>query len=45
MKLNFEVVSIVFNLKQEWSSMESSSYENWDESEMIFGQWSFSNWQ
>ena len=23
--------------KQEWSSMESNSYENWDEIEMFFG--------
>ena len=29
--------------KQEWSSMESNSYENWDEIEMFF--WSISNWQ
>ena len=25
------------SIKQEWSSMESSSYENWDEIEMLFG--------
>ena len=24
------------DLKQEWSSMESSSYENWDKIEMLF---------
>ena len=24
------------DLKQEWISMESSSYENWDEIEMLF---------
>ena len=28
-----------FNDEQEWSSMESSSYENSDEIEMLFGYW------
>ena len=38
-------------IEQEWSSMESSSYENWDEIEMLFGhlvignlQFLISNW-
>ena len=31
------------NFKQEWSSMESNSYENWDEIEMFFGYLVFGN--
>ena len=31
--------------KQEWSSMESSSYENWDEIEMFFGHLVIGNLQ
>ena len=41
-----------FLIQQEWSSMESSSYENWDEIEMLFGhlvignlQFVINNWQ
>ena len=34
-----------FNLIQEWSSMESSSYENWDEIEMLFGHLVIGNLQ
>ena len=30
--------------KQEWSSMESNSYENWDEIEMFFGHLVICNW-
>ena len=30
---------------QEWSSLESSSYENWDEIEMLFGHLVIGNLQ
>ena len=33
----FDLMIISVQLKQEWSSMESSLYENWDEIEMLFG--------
>ena len=35
--------SIVNIFKQEWSSMESNSYENWDETEMLFGHFVIGN--
>ena len=31
--------------KQEWSSLESSLYENWDEIEMLFGHLVMANLQ
>ena len=31
--------------EQEWSSLESSSYENWDEIEMLFGHLVIGNLQ
>ena len=31
--------SFFLQVRQEWSSMESSSYENRDEIEMLFGHW------
>ena len=33
----FDLMIISVQLKQEWISMESSLYENWDEIEMLFG--------
>ena len=47
---NWVAASAKKKIKQEWSSMESNSYENWDEIEMLFGHlvignWEICNWQ
>ena len=39
------IQNIKKKLEQEWSSMESSSYENWDEIEMLFGHLVIGNLQ
>ena len=43
MKLSY--VNKKISVKQEWSYMESNSYENLDEIEMLSGHLVISNWQ
>ena len=35
---------MILEFEQEWSSMESNSYDNWDEIEMFFGHLVIGNW-
>ena len=43
--IHFLIKHVNPNKEQEWSSMESNSYENWDEIEMFSGHLVISNLQ